>query len=433
MPPYTLELSSTDLTVPSGYSREELLDVFHGNFLEMIPQKHRVEFQQRLSKQLLLGDEVEFPVPLRCKDGEDIWVLNKCRRVRHSNGKEYLCGMLTPIPQLRSSYDALEYKLNQLNIVLAQTENIIFEWNIAEDSIFFSDTWERIFGYKPITERFGATVAIGSHLHPDDVASFLEHFQLLKNGVHYQTMEARIANAKGEYIWCRFRATAIFDADNKICKLVGIIINIDAEKRAASALRSRAEQDSLTKLFNNKTAQEKAAQYLSNISGDLECCLLIIDLDNFKHINDRYGHMLGDTVLTKCARKIKTLFRPDDIVARIGGDEFLVLMKDVSNRELVQDRCSQLIVALRTILREQPLSCSIGIAFAPEHGSTYYDLFIAADQALYYAKDLGKNQYAFYHEKLASHPASCRFPSAINQQIDSNDYVDVLAEDHFDT
>ena len=158
---------------------------------------------------------------------------------------------------------------------------------------------------------------------------------------------------------------------------------------------------------------------------------MIIDLDHFKHVNDQYGHMVGDSVLTQCAKEIRRLFRPTDVVARIGGDEFLVLMKDIADRNLVQARCSQLISAFRNILRPylqaNSLSCSIGAAFAPDHGTTYFDLFVAADRALYHAKGLGKNQYTFYNSDIASLPVQ-QFASAVNAQIDSNDYPDFLSD-----
>ena len=203
------------------------------------------------------------------------------------------------------------------------------------------------------------------------------------------------------------------------------------EKRETSALKNQAERDSLTKLLNKQVATEKIKQYLNSFSQDANCVLMIIDVDHFKYVNDQYGHMVGDSVLTQCAREIKSLFRPLDIVARIGGDEFLVLMKDTSDRELVERRCSQLIAAFRSILQPyrqaDTLSCSIGAAFAPEHGTNYYDLFVAADRALYHAKDLGKNQYAFYSGEMASLP-SHQFPSAVNAQIDSNEYLDCQPE-----
>lgn len=428
----SLDSSGTALTSLLGYSADEVAFTFHNHLLELIPVEDRQEFLQKLSQQLTPDTDVELACRFCHKTGHTIWALVKCRQVATPTGEVRLCGLLTDISRSKAAQDELRRNLDQLNIILSQTENIIFEWDLETDSIFFSDTWERIFGYAPVTRDFGKKVsALSSHLHPDDVPLLFRHLHVLKSGTSYQAIDARIARADGQYLWCRFRATAIRDSSGSVCKLVGIIINIDDEKRETSALKKQAERDSLTKLLNKQAAHEKVSQYLASSSDGVHCVLMIIDLDHFKYVNDQYGHMVGDSVLTQCAREIKRLFRPIDIVARIGGDEFLVLMKDTSDRELVKARCSQLISAFRTILKPylqaSSLSCSIGASFAPEHGTTYFDLFVAADRALYHAKGLGKNQYTFYNNDIASLPAQ-QFASAVNAQIDSNDYPELLSD-----
>ena len=156
-------------------------------------------------------------------------------------------------------------------------------------------------------------------------------------------------------------------------KISGVIINIDAEKQAEQALQDRAERDSLTKLLNKNAAKKQIEDYLSHFRGKAQCAMLIIDLDNFKQVNDQQGHLFGDAVLTKVAREIEKLFRNQDIVSRIGGDEFLVLMRTISERPLLENRCRRLLENLQTLFSKQsfklPLSCSIGIALAPEHGT----------------------------------------------------------------
>ena len=155
----------------------------------------------------------------------------------------------------------------------------------------------------------------------------------------------------------------------------------------------------MTKIYNARTARQQAETYLRHFTEG--CALLIVDLDDFKQINDHYGHMFGDEVLVKAAETIKNLFRSLDIVGRIGGDEFLVLMKDISDQEIVRKRCEQLNEEFHEIykehLGENRLSCSIGVAFSPSHGDSYVELFHCADKALYEAKALGRDQYVFYH------------------------------------
>ena len=210
----------------------------------------------------------------------------------------------------------------------------------------------------------------------------------------------------GEIVWLLNRGHRVTDEDG-VQHLVGVLVDVtyskrqyDAEKQNISLLEEQAKRDSLTKLYNTQTTRQMAEVYLAEAAKDIGCALLIIDLDDFKQINDHYGHMFGDIVLVEAAQTIQKLFRANDVVGRIGGEEFLVLMKDVTDKEIVEVRCRQLNEAFHRIqekqLQDDPLSCSIGVAFDPAHEKTYFELFCSADQALYQAKDLGKDRYSFY-------------------------------------
>ena len=398
--PLTLLPAETSLSSLTGYSPEELAHTFHNSLLELIDASDRESVMLHFEEQLAQGNDMELEFRLSHKEGHPIWVLNKCRRICGENGREYLYGILVDITKSRHSHKHTYKELEQYHIILSQTENIIFEWNFQKDTMFFSNTWADIFGYSPATEHFSLVVKENPYLHPDDIGQFSEHLQALFQGASYQTMEARFRKADGSYLWCRIRATAIRDADERIIKIVGIIINVDTEKKANRALQQRAERDALTKLLNKDTAHKQAEEYLRASDSVPHCALLIIDMDNFKQVNDQSGHLFGDSVLVQAAKEIAHLFRSHDIVARIGGDEFLVLMKDISDQTLVEKRCQQLIAAFSSILKGAPvhysLSCSIGVAFSPQHGEAYYELFQHADQALYLAKNRGKSQFAIY-------------------------------------
>lgn len=162
-----------------------------------------------------------------------------------------------------------------------------------------------------------------------------------------------------------------------------------------NSLTVRAEKDSLTGLLNAGTTRSLCEEYLAE--GEKGCALIVIDVDDFKQINDRFGHMVGDKVMCCAAYTIKKLFRSGDVVGRVGGDEFLVLMKDVTDRSIAEMRCSQIVKAFSEIECEQidghRLSCSVGAALAPDHGNAYNALFCRADSAMYRAKRSGGNKY----------------------------------------
>lgn len=188
-------------------------------------------------------------------------------------------------------------------------------------------------------------------------------------------------------------------ADKYFCKMVDRIHTYQEKIKKAESivntLQKTNEQDSLTRILNAGTTRRLSEEYLSGENKN--CAIMVIDVDSFKRINDRYGHMVGDEVMICAAATIKKLFRSNDIVGRIGGDEFLVLMKDVSDVEIVRQRCHQIVNAFNEMkfdsMRDEIMSCSVGAAMCPVHASNYNALFLLADKAMYRSKKLGGNRY----------------------------------------
>lgn len=195
--------------------------------------------------------------------------------------------------------------------------------------------------------------------------------------------------------------------------------------KSMEGIRERAEKDALTGLYNRGAVRQYINRLLAADSPTRSgiSALLMIDLDNFKTINDTYGHIFGDEVLTRTAAKIRKLFRSNDIIGRIGGDEFMVFIDSIPDIELIQTRCQQLIDAICTSFFDEDspisISASVGVALVPEHGNTLSELYHKADQALYNAKKLGKNRYCIY--KDGDSTAVKELVSAVNTHIDSDE------------
>lgn len=414
-----------------GYTPEELGRLFGNRLMNMVLEEDRPVLRSRFREQLARSVQVEAEFRVRHKDGSLRWISDRARLSLGPDGQEVLNCYLTDITQSRRAYDTLNNKLQRYEIILAQTENVLFEWDMTTDQVSFSDTWEKIFGYPPLQGRAQEAMKGGAYFHPDDLPSLLDRVAALANGSQYEIAEVRIATARGRYLWCRFRASAVREKDGTLKKIVGILINIDAEKQAQRLLQDKAERDALTKLLNKTAGRKQAEEYLARFP--VGSTMLIIDLDNFKEVNDQHGHLFGDAVLTKTAKEIEKLFRSQDIVSRIGGDEFMVLMRGVSDRQLVTSRCQRLLNIFASTFRrgknKLPLSCSIGIALSPEHGTNYYELFNHADQALYRAKASGKSDFCFYSADMERLPAAQQRNSAVSNAIDS-DVEPGLAEDN---
>lgn len=155
-----------------------------------------------------------------------------------------------------------------------------------------------------------------------------------------------------------------------------------------------SEIDPLTSVFNKETTQKLIDQKLKNHE---QFCFLILDVDDFKSVNDNYGHAVGDKVLKNLSDLFKNHFRQTDIVGRIGGDEFIILIK---GEHIAESRIQSLLQKVNALkieeLQDFKLSISVGMAFAPSNGTTFMELYRHADHALYQTKRTGKNNYKIY-------------------------------------
>lgn len=185
-----------------------------------------------------------------------------------------------------------------------------------------------------------------------------------------------------------------------VCILILYIIRKNRQKTEA-ILRS-AQTDELTQVYNRKYAERFAEQALNEANEGSLNAFFIMDVDKFKEVNDVYGHAVGDTVLHEFGSLLGRQFRGDDIVGRIGGDEFIILMRNVSTKEAVRSKVEQLMKETRKLVFEEMdgkgITISVGIALSPEHGKTYMNLYRNADQALYETKRNGRDGFTICGE-----------------------------------
>lgn len=173
--------------------------------------------------------------------------------------------------------------------------------------------------------------------------------------------------------------------------------NIDAEKRRELETVRAASRDPLTHVYNRSAFQNEVRRHLQGPEGENSGTLLMLDMDDFKHINDRFGHVEGDRVLRTVSDILLTTFRRKDIIGRFGGDEFTVFMKNVTDRELIQKRFGELREALRKV-PEHNITCSAGGVEVTGEERSYELLLRRADIALYRSKEQGKNLLCFFRE-----------------------------------
>lgn len=174
---------------------------------------------------------------------------------------------------------------------------------------------------------------------------------------------------------------------------------LEQKTREVSDMRAKSRQDVLTGLWNRAYAEEIVNRL---IEGGAKGALMMMDMDNFKSVNDNYGHIAGDRTLQVFAETLRSFSSEGDILCRLGGDEFLVFVKDETSKTSLSSHAADIISGLRDRIDEfgfdTNLSVSIGIAQTPEDGMAFAELYSSADKALYHVKQNGKNSYHFFSD-----------------------------------
>lgn len=421
----TIEKASEGIKRLLGYNDDEFNRLFHNHYYHLIVRDDREEVYKQIHKQQLKGHMIEVEYRVKAKDGRIYWLLDKSQVIIGSDGNEYLYGVLIDITNTKTIQQELQSLSERYEILVEQTDDIIFEWDAEEDKLSYSSNWKEKFGYEPITQNASRKLGEAARVHADDLQTIRETVQSVKLGMHYIENQLRIMNGDGDYTWYKIRVTTQLDNDGHVMRAIGIISNIDEEHRASENLLKRAERDSLTDLYNKKSAFERINRYIANMEANEKAAMFIIDVDDFKLINDSYGHQFGDVVLQEVAGVLKRMFRSNDVISRIGGDEFMIFMQEVRNEKIVLDRAKLINTALHKAVSNLASDCiptaSIGVVFYPDGGTTPEELFKNCDLALYKTKYNGKDSFAIFDPNTMFTDASVPIANiAANTQIDSD-------------
>ncbi len=207
----------------------------------------------------------------------------------------------------------------------------------------------------------------------------------------------------GRHYWLRIMSHYVTDDEGRPISVIGKVTDIDAEMREKLDLSNRAHHDGLTGLLNWKTFQEKAASLMESGGAG---ALLVIDADDFKLVNDTYGHQVGDRALQNAAASLARTFRPDDLIGRLGGDEFAVCIAGPIGHDQLVQRCACIVEDAVTYEDQEDaarsLTLSVGGVELEGGGVSFERVYHRADEALYRAKAEGKNRY--FIEPFADEP-----------------------------
>lgn len=289
------------------------------------------------------------------------------------------------------------YNIERKYVMLEHfTDTILFEYDINKDVLDFTPNAKeslslnktRIRNVSKVT-RFNTKL-----LYPDDLDNLKNLYN--KEIENDNNVQIRLLLKSGEYGWFNCSIKVVKDKKGNLYKILGKLMDITDERARQLDLEEKANRDVLTGIYN-KYGEKVIGNILKAVKVGT---FMMIDLDDFKSVNDTYGHKAGDLALVKVADILKSVFRSADVVARTGGDEFIAFMKGVNNTNIAIERAKEILSEMEKPIFiegvEVNISCSIGIAFSPSDGTTVSELYAAADRAMYQIKNRSKSSYAIY-------------------------------------
>ncbi len=273
-------------------------------------------------------------------------------------------------------------------VVVTDVEGTIVDWNKGS---------ELLYGYTK-EEVLGQSVSI---LHvPEDVEHVTAEVLSSVEKDGKWSGEVRMLHKNGNIGWIESMCIPILDEDQQMIGALGINRDISARIEESERVLHLAHYDQLTEIPNRHLLMERVSQAIKHAKRDeTKFTLLFIDLDKFKVINDTKGHSFGDMILKEAASRFARMVRKSDTLARIGGDEFVLLLENMGNKKSISNMAKALNkkVSQPFVVDGESfnLSCSIGVAIYPDNGTTASELLSAADQAMYQAKDDGRATHSF--------------------------------------
>lgn len=286
-----------------------------------------------------------------------------------------------------------ELTLEQYELIRDKAEYITFKWNIRDGGIHISKGWKEKFGLPDFFPNLEKVVDTAQALAPEQRRDIMNCMENVRNGVHRQKREYLLPLKTGEKRWFELLIVTQTDLSGEPAFAIGMLSDIMEQKERVLQLEQELQRDSFTDTLNKAAIEAYGERKIHELENDERMTMLILDMDDFKMINDVYGHPCGDKVLTKVAELLKELAPKEARVGRIGGDEFAVLMaaKTLDSMRQYAEEIVRLISFVECHCTDVRISCSIGIAASELTGDSYARLYKAADQALYEAKKQGKN------------------------------------------
>lgn len=413
-------------TVPSGVSKH-LLDnnlslIWANNFFYDLCGYSEHDYREKFGTstlQLVLSEDLAVVIEaladltekeesskilnfrIQCADGSIKWVNAVLARSGIvERGFPVINLVLSDITNLKIAEAKAMLEEQKYLIISDISEELPYEYDIASDTITFADKFNHIFEGESVIEHPSENMLKMGLVSYDTQSAIEELFYLAKAGTEYHSTEFKLNTKNGGFQWYFSTFSTIYDEEGNALRVVGLLRNIHAQKVEQQKLLIRAETDQMTGLYNKATTESKIQASLRELNGNSYEVLMLVDIDDFKKINDTFGHLKGDDVIIDIAKTLQEYKGDYGIAGRLGGDEFCVFLTNVLDTQLACEKAVLIAERLREIYHDEcQVTLSIGIA-ATNQQIPYNVLLENADTALYQAKLNGKNRYYLYADDM---------------------------------
>lgn len=336
--------------------------------------------------------------------------------------------------QLGAAFNAMSCKLNErfMEVLVAKEElskveqlwsfalegggDGVWDWDLQSNQVELSKAGKMMFGFAP--DEIGADMALWiARVHPEDFPAWSAQWRAFFSG-HGEKIacEYRVLCKDGHWLWVQTRGMVVArNAEGQVLRMVGTHTDISIRKTLEEQVRQLAFYDALTQLPNRRLLHDRLLQVMvASKRSQCYAAVMFLDLDNFKPLNDAHGHDVGDLLLVEVAQRLRACVRETDTVARFGGDEFVVLLGELTTQphdsteqaSLIAEKILDVLSAAYVLTVnhtgqapqcvEHHCSASIGVAMFINHVFTPDEIMQRADEAMYQAKQAGRNTVRFY-------------------------------------
>lgn len=397
-----------------GYTRNSFSHSERNRFSCLVHPQDRGLTSQSIQRQLAASRSFEVEYRIVATDSGERWVLDKGELTTDkSTGKRWIEGIVTDISDqkevqrhlasalsaLRRSTERLKISEQRFRLIVEQTNDIVFEWNAAGNTLYVAASFEKHFGYAPRVDRGFRDLLRTTNIHPEDRHAYRRWIRNIRHSRHVPPADFRVRTAGGSYVWTRHSATALQDASGRVARVVGVLSDVHAAKLRELELIDKAERDPLSHVYNRATFEEKAEAVLAAARTEHTIpSFIFIDIDDFRSYNTDYGHAFGDRVIAFVGQALHNAAQGFGFVGRRGGDEFVVCITGSATPKRLEDIAAEIQRALKSGLAARecsnvPISCSMGIVCVKNTSLPLEELLHQADTAMYSVKQGGKGDY----------------------------------------